>query len=878
MAGIFALEIDGWGEVGNALAITNAEGFADGTFVLTTADTPPTSGEFGAMMWAEDVSVVADGYYTLIARTAATVTLQASSPTVTSTAVTGLARIEDHFRLADGVPSWVTGSDAAARWLPGVQGVTESAGQRIDQLGGLASVDGIEVVHNRARDSHGLAAVRAPSYRLDSVGPVTLAEPLDASSTSVVTASAPIYSGEQVSAPTGAAAASWIGSETVDVRTTASSSTSGGVTEYTQTVTRGVLRTAKRPHAQGTVVHGGLPTPIGQVARVFIYPEGHASHVDRAEEKFRGVCERASLEQLGRAQRVALASSILRPRRKVVGEMSGHATRVRRLIGDDGTGSVTLKTASGSVWGWVLFGKAAAGGLTRRGSTPLEVTADGLEVWAYDGPDPVAKVGDFPLLKRADSDEEWDQYHVRSLERSTGPDPADYVAPILGVTSGGSTVINWYAEAGGIPLAHVFEPVTWARARNAWYHRGAGLGRRVDVNPVDAILQIIVSTGIPGTNGTHDLAPSEFGLGIPEDDIDLDSFTAIGNRLEAEGINAGTISLTNAEEVNISEVLDAIARAYALAITTTTSGRVQLVDMSRGPTSDTTPTITEADLVRAGDTPISVGFEIEAERAVESITLRYDRPWRWPSDAGSQVKDTIRGAVGGIAELFGRVRGEAVAIDVPFAASTDSVSSNALAGRWGRVLTLHRGLVGTLRVAVHPTWAGEIGDIVLATFDQLPDAAGTAGMTNAVVRVIDRIQAIRPIGRASDEVTLLVYGYTDTERRQRRWGPTGIVTAVTDATHFTLKADQYHGADYTSDADSFADDHVVALYEADWTLRGTGGVVDSTTGNDVVLSTSCGGITPNIGDKLTLDEESAQTEATTGWMWLTTDAPGYRWQ
>ena len=38
MASVYVIEIDGWGEVGPAIGVTNAEGFADGTFTLTFSD------------------------------------------------------------------------------------------------------------------------------------------------------------------------------------------------------------------------------------------------------------------------------------------------------------------------------------------------------------------------------------------------------------------------------------------------------------------------------------------------------------------------------------------------------------------------------------------------------------------------------------------------------------------------------------------------------------------------------------------------------------------------------------------------------------------------------------------------------------------------
>ena len=91
MASIYSLEIDGWGEVGPAIAITDAEGFADGTFTLTTAGTPPPATEYGAMIWVQDVSaVVADGYYTLTDVDGFDFTMQALPAEVTVTTAAGM--------------------------------------------------------------------------------------------------------------------------------------------------------------------------------------------------------------------------------------------------------------------------------------------------------------------------------------------------------------------------------------------------------------------------------------------------------------------------------------------------------------------------------------------------------------------------------------------------------------------------------------------------------------------------------------------------------------------------------------------------------------------------------------------------------------------
>ena len=175
MASIYCIEIDGWGDVGPAIAVTEAQGFADGTFTLTTAGTPPPATEYGAMIWVQDVSaVVADGYYTLTARDSTTFTMQATASGVTvttATGLTGVARIEDHYRISDGIPSWVTGSDAQARWYRDLVNVSESAGQSFKPPGGIATIDGFEFTMARGR---GLAAMKADTYRLGAVGPVIL--------------------------------------------------------------------------------------------------------------------------------------------------------------------------------------------------------------------------------------------------------------------------------------------------------------------------------------------------------------------------------------------------------------------------------------------------------------------------------------------------------------------------------------------------------------------------------------------------------------------------------------------------------------------------------------------------------------------------------
>jgi hypothetical protein len=728
MASVYVIEIDGWGEVGPAIGVTNAEGFADGSFTLTTGGTPPASDEIGAMIWVQGCdSVIGDGYYTLTARTGTTFTMQADPAEVTVTSYSpssGLARIEDHYKISDSMPSWVTGANAQARWFRDLIGVSESAGQRVPLLGGIASVDGFEFT--MARRS-GMAAVAADTYLLSSNGPVVVSSPLAASASTIITEGAAPYAGESISSPIGAAQPAWIGTEAIDVRGTVSTSTTGGVTTYTAThngsttfVTRGVLRTQAQSHAQSVAVFGAMPTPVGQIARAYVYDHGHASHADRTEAG-RGACEAVNPSQAqGTAQTFALASVLLSGRTQ-----TDSATATGYLVAGDvawiiGAQPHRVKSASGSRWNYLLVGGHGAVLTARTGSEPISVDEHGLEEWNYLAVTLVDELDEFPIVRRLPTEDDWRKFAHGSRASVDGGILDVEINTHLLINSSGKTVVPL---AGSEPLCHVFRPDTWARPRNDETFLIVG-DRYVSINPVDAILEILTSTG-HGGNGDHDDAPKEFGFGIPTDELDAATFTTIGNRLDDEGITAGTIALLSTEDNNLRERLDVLCRTYALAVVTTTDGKVRLVDMATID-FDTSTTLDEGDLVGAGAT-----FSIGVGQAVNSVTLTYDRPWVNPETAEVEQIQTIRADSGGILEALERVSGQSKNIKPWFAASVDDESRDALAARWSNVIAQSNGVVGTITCEVDPGYSGQIGDTVSVTLPAFPNAQDSGGMSGA---------------------------------------------------------------------------------------------------------------------------------------------------
>jgi len=878
MASIYSLEIDGWGEVGPAIAVTDAEGFADGTFTLTTGGTPPSADEIGAMIWVQDVSaVVADGYYTLTARTATTFTLQAlpADVTVTTAAgLSGLARIEDHFKISDGIPSWVTGSDAQARWYPRLIGTKESAGQRIKPTGGIASVDGFDAMWARIS---GLAAISADTYRLSAVGPVVLSSPLAASAVEIVTDSAAPFAGESATTPTGAAQPAWVGTEAIDVRGTVSSSSSDGVTTYTAThdgsstyVTRGVLRTAAQSHAQGVAVFGDIPTPIGQVARAYVYPHGHESHASRTAVASGAAEDIDAGANSATVQSVGLASVLLSGMTK-----TDAVTAYGVAVGFDrswaaGAQPVRVRSANGSRWAYQLAYEHAAVLTARTGVAPVTVDENGIEEWDYLTVTLVDEQQDFPIVRRTPDVETWE---MLTYPRRTESDGFDVELQPLTRLADFSVVVALF---GSEPLCHVFRPDTWSRNNNSDEWIGATL-RLVEINPVDAILEIVTSTG-HGGNGTHDDAPREFGMAVPVADLDSASFTTVGNRLDEEGINAGSIALLSTEDNTLRERLDILLQTYGLALATTTAGALRLIDMSVID-YDTTTTLDEGDLIDVPSLHIGIGG------AVNSVSLTYDRPWESPESPEGQQIHTIRATTGGVLESLDRVAGQSMTIKPWFAASVDDGSRDALAVRWSRIIAQTNGVVGRITATVDPDYAGQIGDTVSVTLPAFPNAQDSGGMSGALCRIIDRIHVSRPIGdNPHDQITLLAYGVTSADK-PRAWAPSGVVASVTSKLVFDLETDTYSSADYASDAVSFADGVDVNIYDENWSLRSTvtPGTVASTSGDTMTLSVAAAGgsgdVTPSVGDKVALSAESDQSVSeAANWGWLTTSTPGYLWR
>jgi hypothetical protein len=114
------------------------------------------------------------------------------------------------------------------------------------------------------------------------------------------------------------------------------------------------------------------------------------------------------------------------------------------------------------------------------------------------------------------------------------------------------------------------------------------------IGPIDVALQILMSTGTNGANGDYDTLPAAWGCGLTEDDIDLATFEAAKDHLDAFKITMPVLAPESAREFIIRECL----RPFGLYLQPTFDGRIALGSLTEVVPSTIAglPAITDDDL------------------------------------------------------------------------------------------------------------------------------------------------------------------------------------------------------------------------------------------------------------------------------------------
>lgn len=73
---------------------------------------------------------------------------------------------------------------------------------------------------------------------------------------------------------------------------------------------------------------------------------------------------------------------------------------------------------------------------------------------------------------------------------------------------------------------------TGSPASVGWTNADFGVPSPAGTSPITLLLRLLMSTGTTGSNGTYDVYQAGIGLGIPQDQVDIESFEAIEEELD----------------------------------------------------------------------------------------------------------------------------------------------------------------------------------------------------------------------------------------------------------------------------------------------------------------------------------------------------------
>lgn len=288
----------------------------------------------------------------------------------------------------------------------------------------------------------------------------------------------------------------------------------------------------------------------------------------------------------------------------------------------------------------------------------------------------------------------------------------------------------------------------------------------METSIIDVILQILTSTGsgetnvdlatttyrqIPGINGVWDLIPREFALGIPLDEIDLDSFSRIINK--RGGMNellVTNIYMESGKDTPQKFLEEQILKPFFLALATDSMGKIILVDVADINVAADTVNISPDSFVRKNGQKTRVNLTYDAADLSDSFTYTWKEPFRtyWVDprfnrvttssgvSGGEQFRQITGGervAIKSKARLFQRIQASPIKYELRYAPINggeergyegDKINIQALKylSRFNRIVP---------RAKFELFWdydqSFEIGDVVTFNLDAIPNKDGIIG-------------------------------------------------------------------------------------------------------------------------------------------------------
>ena len=287
----------------------------------------------------------------------------------------------------------------------------------------------------------------------------------------------------------------------------------------------------------------------------------------------------------------------------------------------------------------------------------------------------------------------------------------------------------------------------------------------METSIIDVILQVLTSTGsgetevdlattsyrqVPGINGAWDLIPRELALGVPVDEIDLDSFYRVLNK--RGGMNellVTNIYMEAGKDTPQKFLEEQILKPFFMALATDSRGRVILVDVSDINVGVDTIDIPAALFVRKNGNKTRVNLTYDAADLADSFTYTWKEPFRsnWIDprfnrvatssgvSGGSQFRqldDGERFRIKSKARLFQRIQASPIKYELKYAPISggernyegDRINVQALRylNRFNRIVP---------RAKFELFWdydlSPDIGDVITFNLDAIPNKDGIIG-------------------------------------------------------------------------------------------------------------------------------------------------------
>ena len=805
---VFACEIAGWGSIGALYSATAI--VSDGSLITVNV-----AGGIGSLFADEigaDIGVVRSavftGRYTLQSVTSNTLVL-VDRPNQGPRADFGPTqiRLEDPYRLCTGVPQYVTGSNAIARWFVVVRDIPPTLGASLPVTGGVSTVDTLRlsiIADVSLAPLRDLWRLQVPT--LQGEGRLSLL------STSVSA------DGEQVVLTLTEPTPFVIGTYLLHVDEEALAFTAASNASLSTLIcTRAVLGTFARPHSKGTIITTVPITYIGARVAIGVYDESSNGRSDFIYS-MDGVLDAPSYDAGTTSYSLPIRTELINA---YAGSTRGRLTATATITGVDVF--ITQRDVF-QKWQWVDIGgmayqigatgdvteDPATGNVTRRYSVNLyrspanpviidvEQERDAiLDALGYFQVDPysytfVDELGDYAYVFRA-----------QTIPLDLLSDRGDPV-PCSVITNRADT----YATATLLST----DP-------QQLVSRGFA-----ECDAIAAILQVLCSTGTGnnrgaldniwgGYNGTVDVLPAHSGLGIPQERLYEASFLPSSFRRSLPVLGGLIISAEDTED--LSQWLETkLLKPLHLALTTRKDGRIALVDLATLPDIDSAIAVDlRTDTRAAGNaaTPdVSVAWDIGG--VVSGVRVSWFKgepplPFElFPTESeiasaaayslSSRVSVVVRGnfGSGGRTAIMERIASGSLDLDPGWLVYGDETVESITAS--ASAYMSQQG-IPRLRIQATITETGtleplQLGDIVALTADPIPGESGQRGLTQ-YARVY-RMQ--RNILNRTMRVDFLVIGRTPF---QPRWVASGRVTGSASNTAIGIEFNAY-----TSDNTRFA--------------------------------------------------------------------------